>query len=463
MPAKLSLLTEDEKQMIHEYTMKLLSETGVDICKAEIRDFLLQNGATAGEGERILFNEDLIMAAISKAPKSFSLYGSDGKEYPLGGGARPLISTCIVDPYINTPEGNRPPELNDCARVSRIIQNEAYIDCPYKMDLKYTDVSEADCVARSQYALFSNMTKPSIAGPMAKRDIEIILKMAQVMAAGPLSEKPNVITLISPSSPLALHRDCLEMLETVLSYGAPVISLPCPMNGLTSPVSVIGTVLTINAENLALITLIQLLRPGTKTVYHAVAMPADARTLDARMTGPEKMLDNIAGAEMGRWYGLPVGVPISSTDVGIFDVQNGAESMSQLFPGALTDADIFTGIGSNTNACGTSAEQILLDCEMLKFAMRFARGVGCEGIQKGYEALVRVGPGGSYVDDEESLDDFSEEDIYYPGLFSWSGHKDMEKTAYQRALEKADRLASIPSVADQEKLAILAELMKTFD
>jgi len=459
MPAKLSLLTESEKQQIHNYTIKILSETGIDICKEEIRDLLLKNGGTTGGGERILLCESMIMAALEKVPKSFSLFGSDGKEYPLGGGSKPIISTCIVDPYINTTNGNRPPELHDCERNARIIQNEPFIDCPYKMDLKYTDVPEADCVAKSQYALFSNTTKPFIAGPQTKRDIDIILKSAQIMAAGPLFEKPNVITLISPSSPLALHRDCLEMLESVLSFGAPVICLPCPMNGLTSPVSVIGTALTINAENLALITIIQLLLPGAKTVYHSVAMPGDAKTLDARMTGPEKMLDNIAGSEMGRWYGLPVGLPISSTDVGAFDVQNGAESMLQILSGVLADADILTGIGSNTNACGTSAEQILLDCEMIRMAMRFGRGVDCTGLSKGYNALVRVGPGGSYINDDESLDDFLEEDVYSPELFSWSGHKDAEKSAYQRSAEKANKLAALPSCADAEKLARLSDML----
>ena len=461
MPVQISVLTENDKKQIHGYTIKLLAETGIEIGKPEIRSLLLQNGGKAAGGDRVQFNESMIQDALAKVPKSFSLFGCDGKEYPLGGGVRPLVSTCMVDPLINTPEGNRLPVLEDCARAARIIQHEPLIDCPYKMDLKYTDIPEEDSVAQSNFAVFSNMTKPFVAGPQTKRDIEIILKMAQVMAAGRLSEKPNVITLISPSSPLALHRDCLEMLETVLAYGAPVICLPCPMNGLTSPVSVAGTVLTVNAENLALLTVIQLLRPNSKAVYHTVAMPADARTLEARMTGPEKMLDTMASAEMGRWYGLPVGLPVSSTDVSAFDIQNGGESMSQIFPGALFAPDIFTGIGSNTNACGTSAEQILLDCEMLTLAMRFARGMDCSRLQKGFETLTRVGPGGSFLDDADTLADFLEEDVYFPELFSWTGHKDASKSALQKAQEKAARLAEKPVVVDNHKLQKLSELMKT--
>jgi trimethylamine--corrinoid protein Co-methyltransferase len=287
--------------------------------------------------------------------------------------------------------------------------------------------------------------------------MDITIEMAAIMACGPLSEKPNLMTLISPSSPLTLHEDCLDMLESAVFSGVPVICLPCPMNGLTSPVSVIGTILTVNAENLALITIIQLLRPGSKLIYHTVAMPADARTLEARMTGPEKMLDAIGAAEMGRFYGLPVGLPISSTEVSGFDIQNGAESMSQIFPGILFSPDIVSGVGSNTNACGTSIEQILLDCEMIRLASRFQRGVAFGDLEKSFQTIERVGPGGSYINDWDTLDDFRNEDIFIPELFRWTGHPDFEVSAVEKAAAKAESLALMPVAVDSERLALLQE------
>ena len=459
MPINFSLFNEIEKKQIHTCTMELLSGTGICVGKSSIKALLLENGATDGGGERVLLSEAMIMDAVAKCPSSFSIFGSDGAEYPIGGGARPLVSTCIVDPFMNTPSGNRTPVLSDCARNARIIGGEPMIDVPYKMDLTYSDLPEADCVAQSNYAVLANMSKPFINGPQSKRDMDITLEMAEIMACGPLSEKSNLMTLISPSSPLTLHADCLDMLESVVSHGVPVICLPCPMNGLTSPVSVIGTILTINAENLALITIIQLLNPGNKAIYHTVAMPSDAHTLEARMTGPEKMLNTIGAAEMGRYYGLPVGLPISSTEVAGFDIQNGAESMSQIFPGILYYPDIVTGVGSNTNACGTSIEQILLDCEMIRLALRFHSGVNFNGLGKALNALQRVGPGGSYIDDDETLEDFKNEEIFSPELFCWTGHPDFEKGAAEKARQKAERLAACPSNVNEDKLYFLKKYM----
>ena len=459
MMTTINLLSETEKSQVHDCTIDLLLNVGMHVGKKEIRDLLIENGASETANERVLFTKEMVEKALSECPKSFSVFGNDETEYRIGGGARPLVSTCMVDPYMNTPEGNRPPVLEDCARNARIINGEPLIDVPYKMDITYSGISEKECVSQSNYAMMANMSKPFIHGPQTKRDLEITLEMAQIMAPGLLADKPNILVMLSPSSPLALHHDCLEMLELAIHYRVPIICLPCPMNGLTSPVSVAGTVLGINAENLALITVIQLLNPGNKTIYHTVGMPADPKTLEARMTGPEKMLDTMAAAEMGRYYGFPVGLPVSSTDVSCFDIQNGAESMSQIFPGVLFSPDIMTGVGSNSNACGTSIEQILLDCEMIRLAERFKRGVNLESINKGFELLKRIAYGGTFITDGENLEDFVNEDIFCPELFSWSGHKDDKLCAVDKARLKAERLAAMPINVNKEKLDLLRKYM----
>jgi hypothetical protein len=98
---------------------------------------------------------------------------------------------------------------------------------------------------------------------------------------------------------------------------------------------------------------------------------------------------------------------------------------------------------------------------MLEMVLRFSRGVDCENkLLNGYEALVRVGPGGSFIEDSVSLREIREEDIYSPELFSWSGHKDASMNALEKAKEKAEKLAAIPSVADKEKLMKLKECME---
>ena len=43
MPVKINVLAENEKEQVHEYTIKLLAETGVIIGKENIHGLLLEN------------------------------------------------------------------------------------------------------------------------------------------------------------------------------------------------------------------------------------------------------------------------------------------------------------------------------------------------------------------------------------------------------------------------------------
>ena len=152
---------------------------------------------------------------------------------------------------------------------------------------------------------------------------------------------------------------------------------------------------------------------------------------------------------MGRYYGIPSAVTGSSTDVSVFDVQNGAETMSHIFPATLSDADLITGIGSNSNACGTSAEQILIDAELLRLAEHFRKGISLDNMYNMFDIITRVQPGGSYASDDSTLEQFkSTNEFFIPELINWSGHSRCEAGLYGKAKLKAEFILEnhIPAV-----------------
>ena len=418
----IKLLDDREIGCIHDHSLRLLSTVGVDIGLASVRQLLLDNGARPGKGEmRLLIDEALARRALDSVPADFPIAFLDGRRDSFRAARR--FSTCLVDPFMNDAAGNRPPALADCAANARLLDACPKVDMPYKMDLQYADLPTEACVLKSNLALFENFTRHVICAPMTVFDLQTWLEMAEIMAPGPLEGNPVVTVMISPSSPLSLHADVLEMLQCAVRRRAPVICLPCPMCGMTSPVSLAGTLAQLNAENLALIVVCQLLSPGNPMIYHTVAMPGDPTTMAARLTGPEKMMLSLAAAQMGHHYGLPSASTSSSTDVPGFTMQNGAESMGQLFPAALGEADLLTGIGSNSNACGTSGVQIMADLELLRMAERFARGLSFDDFGEVMASVERVGPGGNYLEDEFTLGQFNAEHLFAPQTLSWSGHR----------------------------------------
>src|SRR5947208_3375712 len=82
------------------------------------------------------------------------------------------------------------------------------------------------------------------------------------------SEKaPAVISLINVHSPLRYDDRMLGALLEYSEAGQPVIVTPFLMAGAMSPVGLAGTVAQQTAEALAGIALVQLIRPGTPSVY----------------------------------------------------------------------------------------------------------------------------------------------------------------------------------------------------
>ncbi|MCX6992563.1 MAG: trimethylamine methyltransferase family protein [Kiritimatiellaeota bacterium] len=453
---KVNMLGKEAVSSIHKYSVRILKEIGVEIGDPRILKRLVSKGAKDVGRGRVCFDAAMIKDALAHCPPEFDVFSVCGEKHRIGGAAR-QYSTCCVDPGMNSASNdNRPPRLDDCANNAKIIDSLKLITMPYKMDVNYNDVPTALSVLKSNEAYFSNSTKHVLCGPCNESDARIWMEMGEIMAPDTLRKTPTISVLVSPSSPLALHLDCLEILQCALEYGAPVICLPCPMCGETSPLSVAGTVMDLNAENLALIIVTQILRPGHPVIYHTVGMPADMRVGCARMTGPEKMLMGIAAAQMGRFYGLPSGTAGASTDVNAFDVQNGAETMSQILSAVLGPANLITGLGSNSNGCGTSAEQILIDYELLLLAEHLHKGIRMDNLKEAFDSIMRVGPGGNFMTDEHTVKQCRSAEFFEPDLLDWTGRPDAGKGCYRRAGERAQSiLQKHHPLVPQDRLAKL--------
>ncbi len=397
-------LLDSEIQSVHETSLKVLEQIGVDICHDGIREKLLADGAKAGStSERVLFPRQMVMEALEKCDRNITLSSVRDQDYRLSSDSR-FYSSCLVDPFMVDSDGvKRPPTLNDCVMNSRLVEGLDIIQMPYKMDVSYPDICSEDFVLMSNFAFMSNMSKHYVCAPHNVEEARLWIEMCEIMAGSPLGKKKIVSAYVSPISPLTLDKGFLELVEYLAPQGSMLGILPCPMAGATSPFSLAGTVVTFNSENLASIAVVQSLWGGTAQVYHNVAHTIDMRTAQASLGGPEKTLLAVAGADMGRFYDLPCGSAGSSTDSVGFDIQNGAQSMSQLLLTVSGKANLITGIGSLGSGNGTSAEQILFDCDLIGLAKYLQKGIHVDDSTLSFEALNRVGPGGDFLTDEQTL------------------------------------------------------------
>ena len=415
-------LSDSETEQIHAVSLRVLAEVGVDVCHETMRAQLLAAGAAEGAtNSRVRFPAGMVAEALARCPAEIALGSVRGDTYRLAPGNR-LYSSCVIDPFmLDYHEGRRPPRLADCATNARLVDALDLITMPYKMDLDYVDATGRTALLESNLAFMSNMSKHTICAPHDAEGARVWIEMSEIMAGGSLLNNPIVSALVSPTSPLTFDPQFLAIVECLLPHGIPLILLPCPQAGATGPFTLAGTVVDFNAENLAAITLIQMLRPGAPLHYHNVAMGFDMRSGRSSLGGPEKALCAIAGVDMGRFYGLSSGCPGTATNSVHYDIQNGAETMSQLLLAVASRANLITGIGSIGNGMGTSAEQILFDCDLIALATYLQTGIRVDDERLAFDAFDRVGPGGDFLQDPNTLRFLRSGEHFYAGSFETSG------------------------------------------
>src|SRR5690606_14355844 len=122
-----------------------------------------------------------------------------------------------------------------------------------------------------------------------------------------LRERP-IISFVTcwTVSPLRYAPETVEVLTEVVRQELPVFLSSAPQSGATSPASLAGTLVQINAEELSGLVYTQLLRPGAPVVLGYVPSVSDLRTGNFVGGAPEFAMMHAAVAQLGQFYGLPV-------------------------------------------------------------------------------------------------------------------------------------------------------------
>ena len=89
------IFSEDEIESIHQASLKVLCDTGMDIQSPRAVEILKREGAMIGsDGRRVRFDPDFVMEKISTTPSEFMLHGRY-KERHVHVGGQSFINTMV--------------------------------------------------------------------------------------------------------------------------------------------------------------------------------------------------------------------------------------------------------------------------------------------------------------------------------------------------------------------------------
>jgi trimethylamine--corrinoid protein Co-methyltransferase len=445
------MLDGGEIEEINRVSLKVLDEVGVEVYHERVRDILAQHGARV-EGERVRLAPEMVAEALAVAPSVVKFMDRRGKELPLVRGNLIWGAGSSQYPWVVDVNGSRRPTApEDVVRMTRLIDALPRFDVIHVAEGPLEGVPEPLTNLRSIALFFANSHKHAAASPARVTDAECWFDLAEItLSGGDLAQKPVVSMAVSTTSPLQLDPVSGQILLESIERGVPVRGLPAPMAGATTPVTLAGTLVLMNAELLFLVTATEYVREGAPIVYGGVGAIMNLQTGAISMGSPEFPMFVIAHAQMGRYHNLPTYAPFNVTDATRVDVQAGGEWVLQQFCGMASSLQYTIVAPSVNNSLATSPEAMLLASDFLDVVERVYRGITVTEETLAFDAIARVGPGGHFLADEHTMRFMRSGEHHYGGGFERGGSWKPEDAALYRAHERVEALVNehVPEVPD---------------
>jgi trimethylamine--corrinoid protein Co-methyltransferase len=288
-----------------------------------------------------------------------------------------------------------------------------------------------------------------------------VIEMGAMIAGGldALQQRPIFSAITSwMVSPLHLDSGVTSILIEWCRHGLPVALSSAPMAGSTAPVTLAGSLVQLNAEQLSGLVLTQLVRPGTPVLAGYIPGVADMRSGGYLGGAVEFGMMQAAAAQLAHFYQVPIYCSGGMSDSKAPDAQAGYEKMATFLLAAMGGANfIHHAIGMVTNMNAVSLEQAVIDDEIVGMAMRVLQGFELTEEALGVAAIERVGPGGHYLMDPHTMQ-FMRREFFYPPLAdrqtraAWEegGRLDTRARAAARVTQllNAHRPPSLPASID---------------
>ncbi|MEG0075924.1 MAG: trimethylamine methyltransferase family protein [Eubacterium sp.] len=441
-------LNVKDVEFIHEQTAKLLSETGCVFEDDRAIEIFKKNGATVN-GYTVHFNDELIKKGLSTVTQSFDILRPDGSSYHMGDGSK-TMATAGSPPYIMENGEFRFAEMHDYVDLCKLVQTSDCIDMTHLLLCDTYDVPREERSYHMTAALLNYTTLPISLTTLATKlhdSGEVttnVVNMIQNFIG--VHDKYVAVGCISPISPLAWVKDSLDSMFAYCALNQPMQLATCSLPVLTSPASVLGTIIQNNAELLAVTVLIQLIKPGLPVFYGNTSTSTNLKDVSMALGNSETALISLASAAMAKHYKMPFRTSGALNDAIDVDYQAGVESTINLMSGVLSDTDlIFFSCGMLSGFNVTSLEKYVADEQLIKMLKRLHTGIAIDYDHDYTKEISKVGPRGNYMSGRTPKAYRTEH--YVPDLFvkidynTWQTED--KKSIKEKATDKvAERLAS---------------------
>lgn len=466
----LSMFTDDDLQRLHDFSMRILIETGVQFQSEKALAIFRKHGFKVA-GRQVFMTEPQVGAALKSAPSHFVIRGRNpDRALDLGGGdfgaPGPIGPVYVLD----LAGGRRPGTLADVENLVKIYQASPIMTMNSNNGVEANDLPPQARHLMIMRALLRHTDKPFYTKLFDYEQMHQAMDMIEIVMGEKLEPGGNIYLSSGscPSmSPLAWAGDVADSIIALAERGQAVTTGTATSTGVTGPIRVFGTLVMQNAELLSGLVLAQLVNPGNPVGYGTGATPGNMRGANYGCGSPGRVALQVGSLEMGkRFYNLPSRTITYGSDSTGLDVQAGIESYENTLGNVLAGADyMLSEIGTLEGLMTTSYEKTILDEEITSRLLHIRDGLDVSDEAASMEIIAKVGSRGEFITSRDTLKHMKED--WYPKYTDWNGTPESRPPAdLEYVLRRADtewrrRLAEAPeSLLDQATELALDEYVQ---
>ncbi len=441
--ARLRFLEDAEVELIDRQSVECLESIGVKVKSERVLDMLKDAGAEVDDRTQVAkLPESMVRDALSKVPTELVLHGRESRhDMRIPVSSWPYVGTSGLATYIlDIDTGERRPstvkDIADCVRLADALDGVGFV----QTCTTATDAPEQTHGLHELWTALQNTTK-HVHGVeiLNAEDARKQVELGALVAGSPeeLDKHPRFSVIHCSIAPLTFERDAVEAMVEFAKAGVPVTTMSMSLSGGTAPVTLAGTLVNANSENLASFVIAQTARAGARTIYCSSSTPVSMSTGMINYQSPNQPLIAAGLAQMARSYGLPCMVG----DWGLNDTTEPgfphtfSENLG-IAISTMTGSDMQGGIGAMDNAKGTSLEQEVIDSYVWENVRRQMTSFEISEATAALNVIREVGHGNTFLTHVHTARNFRKEIVQRD-----SDRARFERTMSNEMVPEAKRIA----------------------
>jgi trimethylamine--corrinoid protein Co-methyltransferase len=397
---------QDVLRKMHTHSLDLIEKCGIRFHSDKALEIWHGAGAEI-VGNMVKIPGHLVESALKKAPGSFTLCARDARfDLNLDGKhtyySQDGCAAFTIDFETGVRRRSRREDIEKMALIADYLDT---IDIA-SPTVSAQDVPPQGINAHELEACFANTGKHVITESVASaRNARSQIDLAAAVVGGreELRKRPIFSNFVCTVSPLAQDPGGIEAALEFAEAGIPIGIYSMAMAGVTSPVTLAGTMAVLNAEIISALALLQLAVPGAKVFYAGGPATMDLRTGSYTAGSPEALWLRMMVAEMAGFYGLPSIVGAGATSAKVPGAQAAWENTASYILPSLASASLLFGLGLLDGSNLLTYEGIVLDAESGAMVRRLLSDVDLSDDAFATDLIQKLGPGGVFLSQKHTV------------------------------------------------------------